>query len=160
MTPQLLSTFPSTNYVPIKPMNSPKLWDSSTIHHIQNDGKLTEIWWMRRRNGLWCMWYIFMDSSHNFLKPKQTILEHLHKHYEQFFFIFSRSLWDAWHFGTKLPRWSILEKAVKHRTPWILLPVNCTVVVGSATVCILLELSMVLPPIFVIPVVCIPVCFP
>src|SRR5260221_14518126 len=55
------STYPSPNYIPFTSINSPKLWDPNTIHHVQIDGEQTEIGFLRRNE---LIMYIFINSSH------------------------------------------------------------------------------------------------
>src|SRR6266436_8019486 len=45
------STSPSPDHAPLTLLNPPKSWDSSAIYHIQFGGELSEILWMRRKNG-------------------------------------------------------------------------------------------------------------
>src|SRR5260221_3329685 len=40
ITSCLLPTSPSPNHAPSTPTNTPNLWDSNAIHHIQFDGEL------------------------------------------------------------------------------------------------------------------------
>src|SRR5258705_11176523 len=49
----LIYMTPHLQTVPFTPINFPRLWDSNTIHHVQIDGELTEIGFLRRRNGLY-----------------------------------------------------------------------------------------------------------
>ncbi len=103
------STSPSPNHVPFTPINLPKSWDSSTIHHIQFGGEMTEIWWMRRRNGYNCVYLheFFMSFLETQMDKSTTLPWALWI----FFYIFpspvgglSPTMTWTWHFETKFPQ--------------------------------------------------------
>ena len=115
------STSPSPDHAPLTLLNPPKSWDSSAIYHVQFGGELTEIWWMRRRNG---HNHVYLHEFFTLFLETQT--------YESpallralwiFFYIFlspvgglSPTMTWTWHFETTFPCQLISEKPMKCKT--------------------------------------------
>ena len=116
-------TSPSPDHAPLTLLNPPKSWDSSAIYHVQFGGELSEILWMRRKNGHNHVY--FHEFFMLFLETQTYESPSLLRALWIFFYIFLSSvgglrptMTQTWHFETKFPQ--ISEKPIKCRTPSIL----------------------------------------